>query len=304
MSEFTKVLDDYYRVKPNREPKVKSLKLDYSSCGYFQSFLRMSDFKIQRCGILFGRVKDDEVWVDSIYEPAQHGTPSGHTELEDPNLPAITEMASMMGLKPVGHIFSHPPRDYVLSGQEVLRTARAQTEWGPHAVCVVVAVDPEAGEVNFEAYQVSDQCVTMYNKQFDKKDLLSPHPDKPDFIKASMKVQAATEGGSYKETDEMESILFLAPVAIESHETDLLRNSFVHMNRPDYVPSMSDLKRFLKDPKVKDLPFWQQLQDFHILAFLCTALDVKTDLPLICTSIITKDSSAIENYRVIIDACD
>lgn len=68
--------------------------------------------------------------VEALYEPPQEGTHEGFELLEDPRAERVEELAAALGLKKVGWIFAHPPREkgFVFSGLEVLTAAAEQLE--------------------------------------------------------------------------------------------------------------------------------------------------------------------------------
>lgn len=65
-----------------------------------------------------------------MYEPHQENTEVAFEILADPLEDRVTSIASLLGLKKVGMIFAHPPREkgYQFSGYEILTAAELQLE--------------------------------------------------------------------------------------------------------------------------------------------------------------------------------
>jgi nuclear protein localization protein 4 homolog len=51
------------------------------------------------------------VKVECIYEPPQETTDTSFTLLDDPKADRVTALAGLLGLRKVGWIFAHPPRE-------------------------------------------------------------------------------------------------------------------------------------------------------------------------------------------------
>ena len=49
--------------------------------------------------------------VECIYEPPQDTTDTGFTLLDDPKADRVAALAGLLGLRKVGWIFAHPPRE-------------------------------------------------------------------------------------------------------------------------------------------------------------------------------------------------
>ena len=65
-----------------------------------------------RVGYLYGTFGDkNSVKVECIYEPPQETTDAGFTLLDDPKADRVAALAGLLGLRKVGWIFAHPPRE-------------------------------------------------------------------------------------------------------------------------------------------------------------------------------------------------
>ena len=132
-----------------------------------------------------------QVSVECIYEPPQLTSAEGFELLEDSREDIVEKLADLLGLKKVGWIFAHPPREegYQFSSAEVglqftstergackqltcagvskqvLMAADLQLVAGQGAaetafVTVKASVNA-SGNAHFEAFQVSVQCMEM-----------------------------------------------------------------------------------------------------------------------------------------------
>ena len=88
--------------------------------------------------------RNKKVVVEAIYEPPQESDPEsaeGYVVLEDPNEDTVERVVGMLGLKRVGWIFGHLPREdgFQLSAAEIITAAEFQLEsaggGGTYSVC-------------------------------------------------------------------------------------------------------------------------------------------------------------------------
>ncbi len=116
LNEFV-AMDEQYIFKMKRQPEAFSngVTLDSPSVGDFQAYLRRFNFSRSRCGYLYGKfLEDNTAQVEAIYEPPQEADPEaaeGFVLLEDPLEEKVEQLAQLLGLRKVGWIFGHPPRE-------------------------------------------------------------------------------------------------------------------------------------------------------------------------------------------------
>eukprot|EP01027_Heterolobosea_sp_BB2_P011185 GEZU01016306.1.p1 GENE.GEZU01016306.1~~GEZU01016306.1.p1 ORF type:complete len:320 (-),score=97.75 GEZU01016306.1:149-1108(-) len=300
MAEYLALKEQHtVRVKHQDESVLKSVSLDYACADAFQSFLREMAFQAQRMGYMYGTENEEEAaaYVDVIYEPLQESTPEGFIELKDPLQDRADTLASLLGLRKVGWIFSHQPRtgkEYIMTHAEILKTAELQAKHGRYFVSVMVTVNEE-GQTQFEAYQVSEQCVKMFQDGLflpaEKQD-----SEKPGIIKTKKPVVV-----DKKETTEVDTMLLITTVAIKDRKGDFL-TGFPYHNRPsaDYRPSMKACKDALLSRS--KLPFLDRVRDFHLLLFLTNYLSLTTDMPALCEAIRTRNADASVGFEMIVNA--
>jgi nuclear protein localization protein 4 homolog len=126
------------------------------------------DFKRTRVAYLYGSFGDDNsVSVECIYEPPQENTDITFKILDDPLEDRVTQLANLLGLKKVGWVFTHPPREkgYQFSGYEVLTAAELQLECADgiedtNFITVKCTLNEE-GKPDAEGYQVNKQCMEL-----------------------------------------------------------------------------------------------------------------------------------------------
>ena len=169
LNEFV-AMDEQYTFKIKRQPEAFSngVTLDSPSVGDFQTYLRRFNFSRSRCGYLYGKFTDDNsAQVEAIYEPPQEADPDaaeGFVLLDDPFEDTVEQLAQFLGLRRVGWIFGHPPREdgFVMSAAEIIMAAEFQLEAAGGIeetpfVTVKVTVGDD-GNASVEAFQVSKQC--------------------------------------------------------------------------------------------------------------------------------------------------
>jgi len=228
-------------------------------------------FFFQRFGLLIGQINDDDhsVHVDAIYEPPQEGNEEGFVELEDPKAATVDGLINLLGLQKVGWIFSRKKKpNAILTSEEVLSIAKYQLKYGNNFVTIIVELT-EDGLVNFEAYQVSEQCVQLL-----KDDILVSSGNEK-FINTRRPVEVEK-----KDTKEVDCSLFIITTAIVERESPFNLNFSVE-NRPG-INSEQDFVKTMRNHKT---PFSQRIKDFHFLLFITNFLNIQTDMPVLCEAI-------------------
>lgn len=278
------------RIKHQEETVCTALNLDSTAANQFQLFLREMAFQTQRMGYLYGFVMDDgSVAADVIYEPPQEGSPEGFIELNDPIRDRVDVLAELLGMRKVGWVFSHAPgRDYTMSGAEILKAAELQSKHGKYCCTVTVTTNNE-GQIMFESYQVSDQCVKLF-----EEDLLLADDSNPKVLKTKKPVVV-----DKKEMNEVDTALFITTVAIKDRQGTFL-GGFPVSNRPssDHRPSMAACKAALQSRS--KLPFIKRVADFHMLLFLTNYLSINNDMPLLCEAIKSQNSELASGLEVLV----
>lgn len=90
---------------------MPEISLHLKQCPY-NIWFSCYDIVCCRVGYLYGTFGDNNsVKVECIYEPPQDNTDIGFTLLDDPKADRVTALAGLLGLRKVGWIFAHPPRE-------------------------------------------------------------------------------------------------------------------------------------------------------------------------------------------------
>ena len=304
LNEFV-ALDDQYTFKIKRQPEAFSngVTLDSPSVGDFQTYLRRFNFSRSRIGYLYGKfLEDDTAMVEAIYEPPQEADPEaaeGFVLLDDPLEDTVEQLAQLLGLRKVGWIFGHPPREegFVMSSAEIIMAAELQLESAggieetPFVTVKVTLGDD--GNASVEAFQVSKQCMEMVAEE-----ALEVGPN-PGFCVVNSTFTAIQEG---KESKTVENNFFLTVVPIVQHTSELFITQFPKHNRDhdDRTPSHDELKKQLSKSGSAGWNFVDLLADFHLLLYLCQFLDMGTDMPKISESVVNRDIPLTEGYKLII----
>eukprot|EP00540_Astrosyne_radiata_P001483 CAMPEP_0116861620 /NCGR_PEP_ID=MMETSP0418-20121206/23138_1 /TAXON_ID=1158023 /ORGANISM="Astrosyne radiata, Strain 13vi08-1A" /LENGTH=313 /DNA_ID=CAMNT_0004496291 /DNA_START=60 /DNA_END=1001 /DNA_ORIENTATION=- len=303
MSNDFIALDSQYQFKIKRQEEAicKGISLDTPSVHDFQSYLRRFDFSRQRCGYLYGKFDDGKkATVEAIYEPPQETTDEGGFELlEDPHEDQIEQLAQLLGLSKVGWIVGHPPREegFVLSATEIIMAAEFQLEAAggveETSFCTVKVTMGDDGNASVEAFQVSQQCMAMVAEE-----ALEVGPN-PGFCVVNDTFTAIQEG---KESKTVSNNFFLAVVPIVQHTSEMFVSQFPKANRDhdDRSPSKDELKRQLSKSGSAGWTFVDLLADFNLLIYLVQFLDMSTDVPKICESIVNREVPLNDGYKLII----
>jgi len=349
LQEFTALDERFiFRVKRQEERWVGSggVSMDMESANVFQSYLRNFQFKRQRFAFLYGRFVDEDVkgdedagnavaWVkesssssslpaknekvvvEAIYEPPQEADPSpeGYRILDDCKEETVETLASMVGLKRVGWIFGHPPREdgFQLSSAEVITAAEFQLEAAGGVeptpfVTVKVTVGEDGTSVSFEAFQVSLQCMEMVAEGAlevlpgEKGEGCDAGGDNPGYCKVNETFTAIMEG---KETPKVENNFFLTTIPIVQHNSERFVSMFPPSNRDSLgdggrIQSREEMKRQLQKSGKNGWTFADLLSDFHLLLYLCNDLDVETDIKRISQSVVDRDIPLDEGHKLLI----
>ncbi|OQR86917.1 NPL4-like protein [Achlya hypogyna] len=293
-----------FKIKAQKKPYIEKVMLDGASCNSFQAYLRQFAFQQSRCGWLYGTVQpptstEEEalptVVVECIYEPPQTGDPYGFEVHDDPHADKVDAVAAALGWTKVGWIFSHPPREdetFHFSSREILLAAQLQLDaGGPKTpfVTVKVTLDKE-GQASFEAFQVSDQCLDMFSAGALLEDETNPT--------ACAVHETFTAMVEMKAAKEVDNNFFLTVVPVANH-TSTLAADFPPLHREGNLRTRQTLKNQLRKASG---PYIDRLKDFQLLVFLADYLDVQTDIPVICQSILSPDVPLDSGYPVLIDS--
>ncbi|KAL0478690.1 nuclear protein localization protein [Acrasis kona] len=317
LAEYMKLREEVtIRIKHQKFGVCTTVSVDNQSANAFQLFLREMAMTAQRMAFLYGTfekssppqdeeaenektteeyvIENDEyeaAIANVAFEPKQRGTAESFHQIEDANINDRADtLASLLGMRRVGWIFSHDgSRDYPLCGEEIIKAAEYQSKYGPAFVTITVFPNEE-GQLEFQAFQVSKQCVEMY-----EKGLLRVDPDNAEVMKTTKPVQVER-----KETQEIDSLLLICNVAIKNY-TSKLQVGFPIRNRPssDHVQNMTKLKQVLLARK--NQKFVQRVSDFHMLLFLTEFLSLNSDFPPLCDAILRQDNDGAQNFEPLIN---
>lgn len=331
VSDFM-AMDAQYEFKIQRQAAAvcQQVSLDVPSVTDFQSHLQQFAFRRKRFGFLYGRFVDDaeptkngastddtsnrenngnessssskRVVVEAIYEPPQEvdtAAAEGFVAPTDDREDAVHRIAELLGLTKVGWIFGHDHREnYTLSAAELILAAEFQLEAadGVHETpFVTVTVAPAAnGTVSVEAFQVSQQCMAMVAEE-----ALEVRGTDPKVCVVNDTFTAIQEG---KESKTVENSFFLTVVPIAQHTSDTFIAEFPRANRDvdQRTQSHNEMKKQLSKSGTEGWTFTDRLADFNLLIYLTSFLDINTDLPKICASIVDRSVPLDDGYKLII----
>lgn len=307
LSDFLAMDEKFnFKIKRQETADCSQASLDAASCVSFQAYVQQLGWRQGRFGYLYGTIDEhNKVLVECVYEPPQSGSEFGFQALDDPLLERVEAVSQMLGLKRVGWIFAHPPREegFVFSGAEVIQAAELQLEAADGVartpfVTVKVTVNQQA-EANFEAYQVSLQCMAMV-----AEGALGTLDDNLAACAVHPTFTAIVEG---KRADSVDNNFFLCNVPVVQHQSPKFTAgaSFPKLNRLRAL-SPDDLGGALTKPQPKSLVN-DVLADFGLVLYLASlpqVFDQTTFLPALCDAIKAnqegRQAALDDGYRLIL----
>ena len=311
------------RLERQETPNCASVSFDMHAANAFQSYVQSAlAFSIKRGGILYGTVEEEGgVAVNAIYEPPQQGSANRlvlerGTEEEQ----RADVVAAAFGWTKVGWIFtqSTKEREFICSGEEICQMAAIQAEMGEKAVTAMVALFPseeesEAPEVHFEAFQVSSQCVKLWQEGWFK--LPSTDNDDNDDDKAAAAAAVLSSGTialqnpkdlldktpvivARKDVGEIDADYFLVPVGIKDHEGPVM-TTFPIENRL-LAQGTAELKSHLR--RYSGASYAERLSDFHALLFVAKQPGLEVADVAVVAAAVAEKGVVPEGYKMIIDS--
>lgn len=300
--------------------RTQLVKADADALNIFQSFISQMEWGLQRYGILYGQYDEKTATVEAhaVYEPEQHGNSYLFELLDDPRIAKVDRIAQLLGLRRVGVICSHPPRDMekiVLSVREMLLCAREQSRFGDE--CVLLTVSPSTsgerdGLIECQAWQTSSQCIYLYRMGMLHEPTIAELrgaastntdpatggvttadplsiPEEARLVGSTVELEVAQEDrdsqGRQRFTAQAPSKLvdtrwFTSYIAVQQFSSGVVRSLFMRISRPGMAPpTFQNLKNYLQDPKRRNASFAEKIADFHVLVFLAEVFSIEDDLP-------------------------
>ncbi|EFJ04855.1 hypothetical protein SELMODRAFT_187743 [Selaginella moellendorffii] len=284
------------RVERQQHAHCNSLSFDRAAANAFQHYVHETlAFGVKRGGFMYGSVTEQgDALVHFIYEPPQQGSEDGLLLLRDPDEERRADgIAAGLGMRRLGFIFTHTisqgKADYTLSNAEIRQAAQLHAESNFDAWTTALVKLEANGDVQFESFQLSDQCIKLWKEGWFVQDAEDVNPKL-----SRMNKEVVILG---KDTRDVDNVLFLVPVKILDHQGPLSCN-FPIENRLT-LPSFESLRSHLDSNKSR--PYVQRISDFHLLLFLSKSLDIDTDIPRL-TEAISTQGSVPDGYQLLIDS--
>ncbi|KNH08218.1 NPL4like protein [Perkinsela sp. CCAP 1560/4] len=297
-----------FRIKWEKS-RVGKVLIDESSASLLQSFCQSIQWRPSVHGILYGTFRESEkiVEVHSIYEVEQICTGEGLKEELDSRISNVDNLAKLLGFQRVGVIIAHcsSPGQPTVLGEELLWAIQSQSRFGEDSVIVTLTPDADNESTHVEAWQASQQSVDLFRSQHLCR---SEHPGcvhATTAVEIAESLEGKRKADSTSSSHEIDVAWLIAPIAVEAFRSPVLSNLFVRIHRLEcQPPSVENLRVFMNDPKRRQLPFLEKVNDFHLLIYLMEQLlDATVDIPLLVHAIQTKDMESVEGIKLIIDSC-
>lgn len=287
-----------FKISPQENGHAKAAAINSDAANAFQAYLAETAFSQQRVGYCFGTfdIETETTNVHVIYEPPQTGNADSYALADPTDAGDMTErahaLADMIGLQYVGLVISARPRKCILSAMDVVFAAGVLAKL-PEALrktfIIFVVSTAETGQTIFEAYQLSDLAVEIYEAEVFEE----MSKQKPNGGRVVCTEDVLVER---KDTKKVPTEFFILNVPIKSCDS-WLRTAFTIENRDLTPQNPSSMQSIVRD---ESIPYHKRLADFHLLLFLSNVLDMKSDMPGLSSSV--KDAGEIgEGYRLMIE---
>ena len=83
--------------------------------------------------------------------------------------------------------------------------------------------------------------------------------------------------------------------------SSFLGSGFAIENRPTDPQGSHSMSTYLRARRAKNQPFLQMIGDLHFLLFLSNLLDMSTDMPILCSKVVERDSSDLDGFQMMIN---
>lgn len=257
----------------------------------------------QRFGYMFGYYVEDPHYPDgiravceAIYEPPQENTlTSTNVKKDDEEVKMAEKIAERLGLEPIGCIFTHAPREELLTSHEVVDLAKTQLarQFSTHFtgypmskyVCCTVSLDKSTrdGEAVPNAFMVSDLGVALVrdgvicDKQPDNTHIQLRSPEKGELLPQVLE--------SGRETTRFDASWFIvrvnesAPRKVRSFfcsSTFPRANRLVHQTPKDITDHLTRGAACAGSGPQAKKENWRRFADFHLLLYVAKLFDLDT----------------------------
>jgi hypothetical protein len=133
-----------------QEARIKKVFINNKLIMNFQSSIMKNKNNSLNYGTMYGKYDDEKkhIYVQSI---------------EEENMQDKNEMA--FEIQRVGIILSHMSRDkndYIISGREIMLSAKEQSIFGDHSIVITISYDAKTYDMEVCSWQISEQCVNLY----------------------------------------------------------------------------------------------------------------------------------------------
>jgi nuclear protein localization family protein 4 len=301
------------------EPHSKFVQIDQRATQTLMNYMIMTGFACKRVGWLYGRwvtdpaTGEEGVQVHAIYEPKQECTCDDIAVVDDPEGEAkLAKLAAMLQLVRVGVVIAHPARQYVFGVNEILYAAKLHAqaveespEEGKRFITmkarpVLDTEDGIEGVATVECYQVSDQCVELASKDAFAQSKTDPRVAKCAkdccFVVEKKEQRKATVEHFVARVFDVGRTVGGTPFA------SFLGSGFTVENRPTEPQDASAMAGYLRTRRSKREPFLRTVADLHFLLLLANLLDMNTEMPVLCATILEERGSELEGFQLMINS--
>ncbi|AFZ79517.1 hypothetical protein BEWA_023660 [Theileria equi strain WA] len=254
---------------------------------YWIDTLEMAE---QRAGWLYGYYIEDSHYplgiravCEAIYEPPQRSFMEYSELLSDPFLNTVDRIANKLGLERIGYIFTHLPRENVMTPKDIIDAAKRQLD--------------TAKDIHYTGYPVSTHVTCTMCPDGEGKPVLNA------FMASDSAMALLRDGMFSEEQNDIKMVeirkasssfeilpqIFESGKEVSSFDSDWL---IVRVNDSAPIHPMPFFKHtgFPRENREvsTDVNIWKYTNtpcDFHLLLYIANTLDVDTALA-VCDSIL------------------
>lgn len=268
-SEFEKrntYISGFCSVDAQKDSVSQKISLDEQTFQLVSSSILSTSAKKRRVALLYGTVSNNgSTSVSVVWEPPQPKSMKNLYDAQSVIEAARGSDASMvarsLGFRLVGWMFTHPPRDYILSDYDLmtaatLRAIAAQANASDDFITLAASINKD-GKVVMEAYELSNSGYLLASN----RTIGMTRSDGTECSSVTSTIDIIVNKRTFRSLD---TVIFTVPVPIGTH------HGWLHSTFPsdckDPRASVRHLTRALFSGS--DTPTLDHLRDFHLLLYL------------------------------------
>eukprot|EP00320_Phaeocystis_rex_P019540 CAMPEP_0119075912 /NCGR_PEP_ID=MMETSP1178-20130426/83468_1 /TAXON_ID=33656 /ORGANISM="unid sp, Strain CCMP2000" /LENGTH=173 /DNA_ID=CAMNT_0007058167 /DNA_START=13 /DNA_END=534 /DNA_ORIENTATION=- len=152
------------------------------------------------------------------------------------------------------------------------------------------------GVATMEAYQVTDQCVELASRD---EPAFSQSKTDPRVAKTRSDCCFVVEKKEQRKATVEHFVTRVFDIARPFQS--FISSGFTIENRPTDPQTSERMANYLRTRRSKGESFLLAISDFHFLLFLSNLLDMSTDMPILCSKVVERDTSDLDGFQMMIN---